>query len=317
MEEESYIGYMKFHGDLVEDGLMDARKSAQALLGFDEAIRFFVYQQAPDLRKTNFDLPVRIKKGSWEIAIPELVELVKLSGGVIATAYGVKAAQKMAENDFDKLGLKVILKESLQAVQWVIKLGKHLGDLTIKKFSDVVFINNNQLIGIKNSDNEILYIPKKYLDFYVTASPNILQKLSELVENDRSLLVGVYENNELTEESITRKDRAIFTNEEEKDLEAPLFPELEHGQSVVLQGEVTRGNEMSNTMGFAYKGHILTCYPAAGSIVEYKDSLFLKCEIEGSISRIDHKGVLGAKRPKIIFTQIKIIENNGNQSSLF
>ena len=60
---------------------------------------------------------------------------------------------------------------------------------------------------------------KKYLDFYVTANPNLLQKLSELVENDRSLLVGVYANNELTEESITRKDRAIFTNEEEEETE--------------------------------------------------------------------------------------------------
>ena len=39
------IGFAKYYGKLVEDGFMDARKSAQALLGFDEAVRFFIYQQ--------------------------------------------------------------------------------------------------------------------------------------------------------------------------------------------------------------------------------------------------------------------------------
>ena len=78
-------------------------------------------------------------------------------------------------------------------------------------------------------------------------------------------------------------------------------PELEHGQNVVLQGEVTRGNEMSNTMGFSYQGHILTCYPESGSIVHFKPSLFLQCRIYGSITRLDEKGYLNSKKPKIIF----------------
>lgn len=40
--EEGYLGYLKYDGDAVEEGVMDARLSAEALLGFDEAFRYFV-----------------------------------------------------------------------------------------------------------------------------------------------------------------------------------------------------------------------------------------------------------------------------------
>lgn len=147
-QEEKYLGYMKYRGKLVDEGFMDARKSAQALLGFDEAVRFFTFQQAPELRKADFELPVRVKKGSWEIVIPDTIALVKLVGGGIATAYGLKAAQKMAERDFENFGLKDVFQKSLLAIQWVIRIGKHLGDLTLKKFDSPLFKDNNQLIGI-------------------------------------------------------------------------------------------------------------------------------------------------------------------------
>jgi len=314
--EEKYLGYLKYTGDMVDGGFLDARKSAQALLGFDEAIRFFVYKEAPALRTTNFELPVRVKKGSWEIAIPEFVELIKLSGGVVVTAYGVKASQKMAERDFENIGLKDVFFKSLQAIQWVIKIGKHLGDLTIKEFSNVKFKENNELIGIQNAEGEFLYVPKNFLDFYVETTPKFLSRISELVEDERVLSVGVYQGGKLTEEKITRKDRVIFTQEDE-DKEDVLFPELEHGQNVALQGEVTRGNEMSNTIGFGYQGHILTCYPESGSIVKFKPSLFLQCRIHGTITRLDEKGYLNSKRPKIIFTHIEPLEIEKENLSLF
>ncbi len=315
-QEEKYLGYLKYDGEMVEEGFMDARKSAQALLGFDEAVRFFVFQQAPDLIKTDFEFPVRVKKGSWEIVIPELIELIKLAGGAIATAYGIKAAQKMAERDFDNIGLKDIFQKSLLVIQWVIKIGKHLGDLTLKKFEHVKFKDNNTLIGIRNSEGEYLYVPKQFLDFYVAANPKLLAKISELIEEQRVLSIGVFQDGKLVEEKVTKKYRRIFTHEAEE-LEEILFPELEHAQNVVLEGEVTRGNEMSNTMGFSYQGHILTCLPESGSIVRFKPTLFLKCRIHGFISRLDDKGKLNAKKPKIIFTYIEPLENDVSELSLF
>jgi hypothetical protein len=301
------IGFVKYTGKLVEDGYMDAKLSALALLGVDEAIRFFIHQQAPKLKSIEFELPVRIKKGSWEIFIGAI--------GAIALAYGIKAAQKMAENDFAEIGMKDVLRKSLEGIQWLIRIGKHLGDLTIKKFDKPIFENSNQLIGIQNSAGEILYIPKNYFDFYISASPSILKKIAEVVEDERTLSVGVYENDILIEETITRRSRQIFTHEENLDDEQ-LFPDLEHGQRVIIEAEVTRGNEMSNTIGLGYRGHVITGIPESGSIVRYKSCLFEHCRIHGRVSREDDKGNLDSRRPKIIFTQIEILDSDQTNKTL-
>ena len=68
--ESGYLGYLKYDGDAVEEGIMDARDSASALLGFDEAFRYFVQQEKPAWGKEDLNLPVRIKKGCWQILIP-------------------------------------------------------------------------------------------------------------------------------------------------------------------------------------------------------------------------------------------------------
>lgn len=304
-QEEGQLGYIKYSGELVKDGYLDARKSAQALLGVDEAVRFFVFQQAPELRTTDFEFPVKVKRGSWEIVI----------GGILL-AYGVKAAQKMAENDFKDIGFKDVFKKALSAIQWMIRIGKHTGDLTIKKFERVKFKDNNELIGIRNSQDEFLYVPKEFLEFYASASPNLLKKITEVVEDERTLSVGVYDGNVVIEEVVTRRHRQIFTNEVEEPGEV-LFPELEHGQPVILEGELTRGNEMSNTVGIGYHGHILTGIPEMGSIVRFKPSLFLRCKVYGRVSREDEKGHLDARRPRIIFTRIEPLESDDDNHPLF
>ena len=304
-QEEGQLGYIKYSGELVRDGYLDARKSAQALLGVDEAVRFFVFQQAPELRTIDFEFPVKVKKGSWEIVI----------GGILL-AYGAKAAQKMAENDFKDIGLKDVFKKALSAIQWMIRIGKHMGDLTIKKFENVKFKDNNALIGIRNSQGEFLYVPKEFLEFYASASPVLLKKITEVVEEERSLSVGIYDGNAVIEETVTRRHRQIFTNEVEEPGEV-LFPELEHGQTVILEGELTRGNEMSNTVGIGYQGHILTGIPEVGSIVRFKPSLFLRCKIYGRVSREDEKGRLDARRPRIIFARIESLESDDDNHQLF
>jgi hypothetical protein len=304
-QEEGQLGYVKYSGELVKDGYLDARKSALALLGVDEAVRFFVFQQAPELRTTDFEFPVKVKKGSWEIVI----------GGILL-AYGVKAAQKMAENDFKDIGLKDVFKKALSAIQWMIRIGKHMGDVTIKKFENVKFKDNNSLIGIKNSQGEFLYVPKEFLEFYASASPTLLKKITEVVEEERTLSVGIYDGNAVIEETVTRRHRQIFTNEVEEPGEL-LFPDLEHGQAVILEGELTRGNETSNTVGIGYQGHILTGVPEAGSIVRFKSSLFLRCRVYGRVSREDEKGRLDARRPRIIFTRIEPLESDDDNHQLF
>lgn len=313
-DEETYIGYIRYSGELVESGLMDARKSAQALIGFDEAVRYFVGCQDDELKNINFELPVRIRQGSWEALIPKGIFWITTALGAGATAYFVKAGQKMAENDFNDIGVKDIIKKSIDAIVWVIRIGKHIGTIAIKKFEKVKFRNDNTEIGILNDNGEILWVPKRFLDLYVKCPKSLLKKMADIVENERTLMIGLFDNAKEISESISLPYKRIFTHKDEDDM---LFPELKHGMEVILDGEVTRGNETSNSIGFKYQDHILTAYPRSGSVVRYKPALFLNAEIKGTISRIDESGGTDAMRPKIIFTHIEPKESNNKNLSLF
>lgn len=309
--DEEYIGYLKYEGKLVEDGLLDARKAAQALLGFDEAVRFFVGQQAPLLREMDFELPVRLRKGSWEALIPSsLVDWLVTALGAGATTYLVTAAKKAAENDFEKAGLKRLFVHAVEAIQWTIRIGKHIGDLSRKSFERVRFRNENTEIGLPNAEGQYLFVPKKFFDFYVSASPRLLRKMAELIEGERKLEIGVYKEGELITESVVREERGIFTLDEDE--EEVLFPELTHGQEVQLEGHITRGNENTNSIGFMYRGHILACYPESGSIVSFKNALFANCRIHGTISRLDKFGGYNEKKPKIIFSRVEPVDEGRN-----
>ncbi|MEW6620344.1 MAG: hypothetical protein AB1422_13590 [bacterium] len=317
--DEEYIGYLKYEGKLIEDGLLDARKAAQALLGFDEAIRFFVGQQSPSLRDLDFEIPVRLRKGSWEALIPtSLIDWVVRAVGVGVTTgvttYLVTAAKKMADKDFEKKGLKDIFVHAVEAIQWTIRIGKHLDGLIRKKFENPQFRNENTEIGIPNQKGEYLFIPKKFFEFYIPVNPGLLKKMAELIEEERRLEIGVYKNGELIRESIPYQQRRIFTLDVEEEI---LFPELVHGQEVTLEGHITKGNENTNSLGFMYKDHILACYPETGSIVNYKNAIFVNCRIYGSISRLDDFGGYNASKPKIIFSKIEALDTNAGNLPLF
>ena len=316
--EEKYLGYIKYQGNSVEDGMMDARKSAEALLGFDSALRHFIARQDPDLEGIEFEIPVRIRKGSWEALIPQTIDAwMQASMGLVATAYLTKAAQKAAERDFENLGFKDAFIKSIEAIKWVAKIGKHLSTLTIREFENVQFSDNNSLIGIPNEKGEILFVPKQYLDLYVSSSPKVLQQIASVIDDDRSLIIGTYEGDDIDEIDIGKEERAIFCPDEEQEEDDILFPELVHGEDVVLDGEVTRENKTSNSMGFKYLDHILTAHPESGSIVPYKPLLFLRCRLYGTVNRLDEKGRIEARRPKLFFTYIEPLENEEENSDLF
>ena len=46
-----YLAYIKYEGKLVKDGYLDARKSAEILIGIDEIIRFYLFQENKDSAK--------------------------------------------------------------------------------------------------------------------------------------------------------------------------------------------------------------------------------------------------------------------------
>lgn len=311
-EAREQIGFIKYESNRLETGAYDARKSARALIGLDEALRHFISIQVPELRTIDFEIPVKIEKGSWIASIPtDIATLFQLGIGVVVTAYGTKAAQKMAEKDFDDIGIKDAFKKSFEALRWIIKIGKHLGGLTQRRFEQVKFQDNNELIGIPNDKGEHLFVPRVYLELYATASPRILDKLASNVDSTTVLTIGSAANGVISKESITEKEKSIFTSDELDSTSDVLFPQLIHGEYVELDGEVTRENKTSNSMGFKYQGHILSAYPDTGNIVPFKAMLFDRCRLIGYVDRIDEKGKVGAKRPKLIFSHLLPLRDEG------
>jgi len=318
VDEEKYIGYIKYEGVLVEDGLMDARKQAKALLGFDAALRYFIAKRAPDFRNIDFEIPVRVRKGSWEALIPETVAgWVQAGLGVVATAYFTKAAQKMADKDFEDFGITDLFRMAIDAIKWFARIGKHMGNVAIREFKDVQFNDDLTQMGVTNEKGEILFVPKHILDLYVSTNPRLLESIAENIHNGRSLAIGSIRGDEVDEEVVNMVDKFIFCDESAEIDEDVLFPELVHGDYVVLEGEVTRENKTSNSMGFKYNDHILTAYPETGSIVRYKPLLFLKCRLFGTINRIDETGRIGARRPKLYFSNLEPLEEDSEDSRLF
>jgi len=304
MESPDCVGFLRYEGKIVEDGILDARSAAKALLGFDSSMRYFINQERPDIAAIDFPIPVKVQQGSWEALIPQTVEgWILTAAGIAGTQYLTKAAGKLAENDFKDIGLKNLFRKALKGLQWLVRVGKHLGHLDIRSVTGLRWDQPDQC-GIPNAAGNVLYLPQDVMKQLVNCPPKLLGNLASVVEVERALILGVEENGKLETVQVTRQERYIFF--EETDASEVLFPELAHGMIVNLGGLVTRGNEMSNTIGFQYNGHILTCTPRIGNIVRFKKHLFLACEIHGEITRADNGGNPTETRPKIIFEDLTI-----------
>lgn len=95
------VGFIKYSGDGTTDGVIDAAAAGSALLGLDDALRFFNRQQSTDLSDVSYEIPVRTVAGSWKAIVLASVGAVV---GAFALSYARKAGEKMAENDFDLPG---------------------------------------------------------------------------------------------------------------------------------------------------------------------------------------------------------------------
>jgi hypothetical protein len=324
MNEENYLASFKYSGEKVSEGYFDIRKSVEILLGIDELIRFYLYRKSPELLTHDFELPVRIKKGSWEVLIPENIgDIIRNFLIVGGSAYVYTALKKLAENDVGDKGFKDLFKFIIKSIKWSLLISKHLGTNKKRQFEKIKVQDrgNLQYIGISNEKGIILYVPKDYLDFYSELPANIFNKLLKYVEKERVFEVDFSPQEKgdpddlETKMIITENEKNIFVDEEDSD--EILFPELVHGQYVELEGYVTRGNESSNTIGFKYKEHILTCTPQKGNIKLYKTHLFSNCIIRGFIDRKDKEGKFIEKRPRINYEELVLVKKEDTEKKLF
>lgn len=317
-----YLAYIKYEGKLVKDGYLDARKSAEILIGIDEIVRFFLFQENKDAAKLAIDIPIRVKKGSWMALLPpDLTGWIIAAFGAGITAYGATALNTIAKNDFKDVTSKDIAKKIVKGIKWNIEIIKHIKKKKVKQFPDakIELREGIQMVGISNDKGNLLFVPLKYLELYTKVPEKLLDKLTKQIEVERELEIDFSEENKGDKDDtgspakITYGQKSLFYEEtEEEDI---LFPELEHGMYVELEGHLTRGNEKTNTLGFEYEGHILTCIPYEGSIKREKQTLFSNCTIKGYVDRLSKDGRFKEKRPIIRYMEIE--NNDEEKPSLF
>lgn len=315
MESENYVGYLKFYGKNIENGIIQADIAGQALIGFDECIRFFNKKQNPEIILYDYKIPVITEKGSWVVWV-----LGSMAGmtGVFGTAYLKKAGEKMAEKDFQDIGFSDIFRKSLLALKNLVDLIKHKKgninweneDFHIEQKNDSFFVS------IKNESGESILIPIEQLEWFKNIPKKSLEKIVQGVMVGQSLSIGVRNENEnFDSTSITNEEKSLFLSSEEDEQEEVIFPELVHGETTQLEGKLVRGNEKTNSLGFEYKGVILNCHPTKGSIRQYKSSLFLKCKIDCYINRHEKSDLILDKKPTLHIERVEPLESD--QLNLF
>lgn len=307
------VGFVKYTGESLVDGVIDAGSAGSALVGLDEAVRFFNSQQSPDLATFQYDVPVQTRIGSWEAVVLAGIAV----GGAFALGYAKKAGEKLAENDFKDIGLGHVLKKSMSALQTLAKIIKHTRRPRGWELARIEPIMTTDSVVITNDKGEELRIPTEFLGWYQQMPPRLLVKMTSVIRKDRVLTIGVIQNTTVDEVTIVEEDKPLFDNTEDEDFEEDvLFPELVHGAYAQLEGRLIRGSEASNSVGLEYKGHVINCVPAHGSVRQYKAALFLRCRVEGRITRHAKNRFVADRRPTLIVEKVVPLEPDTQLSLL-
>lgn len=306
LEKYEELGFVKYSGKSLVDGVIDAGSAGSALVGLDEAVRFFNSQQSPDFSRFQYDVPVQTRAGSWEaVVVTAGVAIV----GAFALGYAKKAGEKLAENDFKDIGLKDALKKSMAALQTLAKLIKHTRR---PRGWDRVRIEPSlgaNTVLVANDKGDEISVPIEYFRWYQQLPPRLLAKMTSVVRVDRVLTIGVVNATGVEEVTIVEEEKPFFDQTQEDEYEEDiLFPELPHGANARLEGRLIRGSEASNSVGLEYMGHVINCVPANGNVRQYKAALFLRCKVEGRITRHAKNRFVADRRPTLIVDKVIPLE---------
>lgn len=318
LKSQDALAYIKLEGEGLEEGIISAKTGAEILGVIDRVVHRSIVQKYPELLDVNFDVPVQVKKGSWMALIPsDVIGWVLTAAGASTTAYGVKAAQSLAENDFSEIGIKDAVKKGVGTLQSTIRIAKHLGG-TRKKPHGVKFEDNNETLLIPNAQGEYIKVKRSEYDNYQNYPEKLLKDIAKAPSQNQKISVGLVDGGKLQVESIDYGDKSYFGEEQLAPTDNGfLFPEMKEGDQVELIGVVTRANSQPNSMGFQYQGHILTCIPRSGKVEQYKPQLFKKCILRGSVRRLlDASFKDTMARPRLIIDELVIIEEENEQTQL-
>jgi len=310
MEDNLII--VKYSGAKAENGIMDARASAEALLGFDKMIRYAICNKEPKLKNVDFDLPVKVQKGSWEITIPEAIGSIVLTAGLAALAHQI-AKEGLFEIGPIKDSKKLIIWAG-QAIRWFIKISKHLKSIEVKRYNLDSKPKSGIEVEIFNDDGESLIVPLEFYKFFTESPANLLGMIANIIEEEREMVFVAHNEDPV---SISVKEKNIYVEDDFEEESEIIFPELKHNDEVELEGKIIRTNENTQTIGFHYQDHTLTIIPEEKKLQKYKSQIVssgeehifsAKVRVFGRVEREDKEGNFKYKKPRIIFYDIRSIE---------
>lgn len=309
------IAYIKYEGDDIADGIFGARDAADALLGVDKVLHYYVEKEIPELKTVSYDFPVKIQKGSWEILIPSNIDQLITVGGTTTLLYfylkqaaEVAAKDGLLETGFVK-DIKQVISWALRILQLVISYVKHMKGHN--KHPPIKFENDSEIVTVFNKNGAPFSFPSKYLQLILQFPSSLLSDMVMPIRGKRMMKIGVYKNkDEFTEETIGRGEKSLFCEEQE---EIDELPELVDGEKVSLKGRIVRANEKEQSFGFQYNGHVITCKPKNGlTLASFKDGIISsrrgclyqsEVEVRGLVERVTVDGRYKT-RPRIFVSNV-------------
>lgn len=328
-------GFIRLEGDDIIDGTIDISSASSMLDGSREVIQYFLKKENSDYAQcSNLNFPIKTREGSWEILIPFLgtVSITPEMGLACAVGLGTalvvqpvsaglseyaktigkaKAAKNLSNKDS-----RTSFVDAFKKLETVIKIAQHLGTITNKRTLPLKLNKDGKTAILTSASGNVMSVTMDEIKVFQECPDRLLRKLGTVVTDYRTLHIGYKINNTIHEVSIDSESKDIFTPSE--DVEAPILPELQDGQHVSLEGVVTRGNQQTNTIGFKYKEHVITCEPNGGLITSYINAHYKTCEISGRVVRTTKVDVSNGRRdrPKIVFDNLVVANSKQQQVSL-
>lgn len=314
--KEQGVGFVSYEWQAAPPGVIDASAGGQALLGLDDAVRYFNRRQSAGFGSTPYEIPVLTGSGSWVAVVLGIVAIPATAFGM---AYAKKAGEKMAERDFADLGFKDVARKSMDALVKLIRLVKaKRGKFDVKQL-EIKWSEDASTATIRTEAGNQIVVPAEYIRWYATIPATTLKRLCAPISPGREMCVGARQDDGTFDVATLTEDdvRSMTSDDSESDSEF-LFPELEHEMEVVLEGIVTRENQSTNSMGLQYHGHILNCIPETGSVKRFKSALFEQCRVYATINRHVSSLISLDYRPTLLVHDVVSIEHSiPVQSDLF
>jgi len=314
-------GFIRLDGENIKDGQIDINSAKLMLEGTQEVFGYFFKKDNANLQKDDaINFPISTRQGCWEILVPLGTYVAGVATNALVSgvnAYSKKMGDGLAELHLDSKLKKNDFKDAFLKLDSVIKIAQHLGVVDKKEPLNIKIINfKNRSALLTNDKGNVMSTNMNEIDCYLQCPTKLLRKLASVVTDYRTLSVGFFSKGEKFEQVIDIESKDIFSPEDEP--QEPILPELRDGEHVKIEGYVTRGNQITNTIGFKYKDHVITCEPVNKLITHYLNSHYKTCEISGRVIRTAKTETLLGKRdrPKIIFDNLVVINKNKQQASL-